>query len=301
MGTDQRRKGNTMETTLNGRATNNSSTNPVLVVDSYARGISIGKIDPAGKGLELQVDEGRRESSILLRSRYVMKSGEPLLDLERHLARLSARGELRRTTVVFGVTTDPFHPFDEKFATSMKFLEMFEKFSPGRLIIQTRSPLVVIGLPLLKRVRNTTCVTIGLETPSEDVRQRYTPDLPTVTERWKTVRALKRFGIRVGIQVSPMLPYGDWRKDAGDFAAELCEEADFISVKSLTQASRSSRPTNPIARKLEADRQFFWLRQDTHKPLEEAIRRIASEKLVHPAEVAMPNPQMALFGTNSGR
>jgi hypothetical protein len=85
MGTDQRRKGNTMETTLTGRATNNSSTNPVLVVDSYARGISIGKIDPAGKGLELQVDEGRRESSILLRSRYVMKSGEPLLDLERHL------------------------------------------------------------------------------------------------------------------------------------------------------------------------------------------------------------------------
>jgi hypothetical protein len=290
-----------MNTTTTSRTSGHSSTNPILVVDSYARGISIGKVDVAEKGLELQVDEERRDNSMLLRSRYVMKSGEPLLDLERHLARLSARGELRRTTVVFGVTTDPFHPFDEKFATSMKFLEIFERFVPGRLIIQTRSPLVVIGLPLLKKVRSTTCVTIGLETPNDDVRLRYTPDLPTVTERWKTVRALKRFGLKVGIQVSPMLPYGDWRADAGNFANELCEEADYISVKSIVQCAKNPRPSNLIARKLTADRQFFWLRQDTHRPLEEAIRQRAPEKLLHPAGVEMPNPQMALFGTTSGR
>ena len=205
---------------------------PILVVDSYARGISIGRIDPDGSGLELEMD-GERSSPMSLRSRYVMKQGEPLFDLERHLQRLSVRGELRRATVIFGVTTDPFHPFDEKFATSMKFLEIFERYAPGRLIIQTRSPLVVIGLPMLKKIKDSTFVTVGIETPLEEVSRRYTPDLPTVSERWKTIRALRRFGLKVGVQVAPILPYGDWRKDAHAFAEQVCREGDFVVVKSV--------------------------------------------------------------------
>lgn len=285
-----------MKERLEGRTTEARPAHPILVVDSYARGISIGKIDPQARGLTLRVEGESRDSALALRSRYVMKSGEPLLDLERHLGRLSARGELRRTTVVFGVTTDPFHPFDEKFATSMKFLEIFERYAPGRLIVQTRSPLVVIGLPILKKVRNTTIISIGIETPCEDTRQRYTPELPSVHERWKTIRALRRFGLRVGVQVSPMLPYGDWRNDAGAFAELLCKEADFISVQSVAQTSSTARPSSSIARKLSADRQFFWLRQDTHRPLVDAISRIDGGKLFHPAQREILDPQLALFG-----
>lgn len=285
-----------MKEIAEGRTQGARSSNPILVVDSYARGISIGKIDEQARGLTLRVEGESRDSSMALRSRYVMKSGEPLLDLERHLGRLSARGELRRTTVVFGVTTDPFHPFDEKFATSMKFLEIFERYAPGRLIVQTRSPLVVIGMPILKKVRETTLVAIGIETPSDGVRQRYTPDLPSVSERWKTIRALRRFGLKVGVQVSPMLPYGDWRNDAQAFAEALCKEADFVSVQSVAQTSGSPRPSSPIARKLSADRQFFWLRQDTHRPLVEAISRIDGGKLFHPAQKEILDPQLALFG-----
>jgi hypothetical protein len=280
------------------RAAVRSRNNPILVVDSYARGISIGRVGDTGAGFDLQVDGDRVEGAGLLRSRYVMQSGEPLGDLERHLTRLSSRGELRRTTVVFGVTTDPFHPFDEKFATSMKFLEMFERYSPGKLIIQTRSPLVVIGLPILKKVKNTTFVSIGIETPSDEVRQRYTPQLPSVSERWKTVRALKRFGLRVGIQVAPLLPYGDWRNDAQAFAEDLAAEAEWISVTSIAQAAGSARPSGVLARKLAADRQFFWLRADTQKPLSDALHRIAPEKVFHPATVELPDPQMMLFGSS---
>jgi DNA repair photolyase len=226
-----------------------------------------------------------------------MQAGEPLGDLERHLARLSSRGELRRTTVVFGVSTDPFHPFDEKFATSMKFLELFERYAPGKLIVQTRSPLIVIGLPVLKQVRNRTFVQIGLETPLEEIRLRYTPQLPTVSERWKTVRALKRFGFNVGIQVGPVLPYGDWRVDAAAFAEEIVAEADFVSVQSIADIAGGGRPNSPLARKLAADRQFFWLRADTSKPLLTALERLAPEKVYHPAEHAVPDRQMKLFGS----
>lgn len=279
-----------------GRPAPTKSPYPVLVVDSYSRGISIGRIDPNGPGLDLQI-EGEQKSSIPLRSRYVMRSGEPLADLERHLDRLSEKGELRRATVIFGVTTDPFHPFDEKFATSMKFLELFERYQPGRLVIQTRSPLVVIGIPMLKKARETTCVAIGIETPLEQISRRYTPDLPTVEERWKTVRALRRFGIRVGIQVSPILPYGDWRGSAKAFASELCENADFVSIRSIMQASGPGRANTPLARKLAQDRQFFWLRHDSHQPLVEAVQSVAEERLIHPATTAPADPQIQLFGS----
>lgn len=287
-----------MNELMTGRSSLTKSPYPVLVVDSYARGISIGRIDPAGSGLDLQI-EGERKNSIPLRSRYVMRSGEPLADLERHLSRLSEKGDLRRSTVIFGVTTDPFHPFDEKFATSMKFLELFDRYQPGKLIIQTRSPLVVIGLPVLKKARENTCVTVGIETPLEQIHRRYTPDLPTIEERWKTVRALRRFGIRVGIQVAPILPYGDWRGSAKAFASELCENADFVSIRSIMQASGPGRTNTPLARKLAQDRQFFWLRHDSHQPLVEAVQSIAQERLVHPAMMAPVDPQMKLFGTTS--
>jgi hypothetical protein len=278
------------------RSARRSSGDPVLVVDSYARGISIGRVGDDQERFDLQIEGDLKHSPGLLRSRYVMQSKEPLADLERNLERLSVRGELRRTTVIFGVTTDPFHPFDEKFATSMKFLEIFERFAPGKLIIQTRSPLIVIGLPILKRVKETTTVAIGLETPDEDIRQRYSPNLPSVSERWKTVRALKRFGLKVGIQVAPLLPYGDWRNDAEAFAEDLAAEADWISVTSISQAAGASRPSGMIARQLAADRQFFWLRADTHRPLVEAIQRIAPEKLFHPGFLELPDPQLRLFG-----
>jgi hypothetical protein len=269
---------------------------PILVVDSYARGISIGRAGGGEHNYQLQIEGNLKTGPGTLRSRYVMQAGEPLKDLERHLSKLSSRGELRRTTLVFGVTTDPFHPFDEKFATSMRFLELFERYAPGKLIIQTRSPLIVIGLPVLKRMRDNTYVQIGLETPLEDVRVRYTPELPTVSERWKTIRALKRFGFKVGAQVGPILPYGDWRADAGKFAEELAQAADFISVRSISDLAGGGRPAGALATKLAADRQFFWLRRDTSQPLVAALERIAPEKIYHPAELEIPDRQMVLFG-----
>jgi hypothetical protein len=274
-----------------------TSSRSILLVDSYAQGISLGAASTASpEGMELVLHEGDR-SSLKLRSRYLLNRGEPLADLERHLVKLSQRGDLRHTSVVFGVGHDPFHPFDEKFATSMRFLELFDRYVPGRLIIQTRSPLIVIGMPVLKRVREKTSILIGIETPHQDVAAKYTPHLPTIEERFKTVRALRRFGLHAGIQVGPILPYGDWRKDARAFAAALCTEADFLVVRSIAQMSDKARSASVAARMLAAERLFFWLRQDSHVPLTEAIRELAPEKLFHPSGLEVKDPQLSLFSS----
>jgi hypothetical protein len=38
------------------------------------------------------------------------------------------------------------------------------------------------------------------------------------------------------------------------------------------------------------------LRADSHRPLHDALSRVAPEKLFHPASVEMPDPQIQLFG-----
>jgi DNA repair photolyase len=234
---------------------------------------------------------------IRLRSRYALHKERPLYELERHLMRLSRQGVLRSAVIYFGTTTDPFFPFEGKFDASMKFLELFRRYTPGMLHVQTRSPLIVLALPVFKTLAKHVSVTIGLETALEESVQRYTPGLPRVEERLKTATALRKFGIEVALQVSPVLPYGDWRKDAGSFAELLNKHADYIFVNSDLD---SRQPTSKgagrdVARRLAADRKFHWLRPDASQPLVSELTRIAPQKLEKPKREQLGDRQMKIF------
>ena len=50
--------------------------------------------------------------------------------------------------------------------------------------------------------------------------------------------------------MASILPYGDWRHGAKAFASELCENADYVSIRSVMQASGPGRTNSPLARKL---------------------------------------------------
>src|SRR5690606_29138873 len=119
-------------------------------------------------------------------------------------------------------------------------------------------------------------------------------------ERLKAAAALRRFGIEVTIQVGPVLPCGDWRADAAEFATLLAENADYINLFPLTDGSektdRRIRGT-PLARKLAQDRKFHWLRRDSAEPLRDAIARIAPEKLVEPRRSQLEEKQLKIFAT----
>lgn len=270
-------------------------------VDSFARGIAFGQhrmekgSDPRDfYSLHLEDDT----ELLRLRSRYSLHKQEPLVELESHLVRLSKQGVLRTSAIYLGTTTDPFLPFEEKFDASMRFLELFQRYTPGLLTVQTRSPLVVIAMPVLKRLGKNAAVTIGIETPSEEMAQRYTPCLPRVEERLKTVRALRNLGIEVTIQVGPVLPYGEWRKDAQAFAELLANNADYIYVRPLTDGSeRAERRVkwSALGRKLSDDRKFHWLRPDTATPLISALEKIAPEKLKVPVRAQLQSRQMDMF------
>jgi hypothetical protein len=280
-------------------------------VDSFSNGIAFGQQklevgmdarDYLSLGLNDDQELGR------LRSRYLLHTEReqgvnPLHKLEQHLIRLSRQGILGRSQIYFGSSTDPFHPFDGKFDASMRFLELFKRYTPGLLVIQTRSPLLVIAMPVLRKMGRHVAVTIGIETPLDEVAQRYTPSLPRISERLKTARALRNFGIEVTLQVAPMLPYGDWRKDAPTFADLLIQNSDYIYVRPFADGSPGMErrlKANRIAQALARERKFHWLRPDAANPLITSIEVLAPNKLKMPEREQLKEAQIDLFSQKLG-
>jgi DNA repair photolyase len=273
----------------------------VYTVDSFANGIAFGQHrteedDDPRDVYGLRIDEDAE--MIRLRSRYTIHNEKPLYELERNLMRLSSQGVLGSSVIYFGTTTDPFHPFEGKFDASMKFLELFRRYTPGMLQVQTRSPLIVLALPVFKALGKHVAVTVGIETSDEASALRYTPQLPRLEERLKTAAALRRFGIEVCLQVSPILPYGDWKQDAEQFAQILVDHGDRIYIAPLTDGServeRQIRNT-VLAKKLAEDRKFYWLRPDSAVPLISAVEKLAPEKLSVPQREHLKSKQMEMF------
>ena len=270
-------------------------------VDSHADSIAFGqhKTLPGSDPRDVYALRLHDDGEVLkLRSRYSLHRDKPLYELGRHLMLLSQQGVLGSSIIYFGTMTDPFHPFEGKFDASMKFLELFLRYTPGMLCVQTRSPLIVLALPVFKTLGRHVAITIGIETPSEEAVLRFTPGLPRVEERLRTAEALRRFGVPVMLQVSPLLPYGDWRGDAGKFAELLCEHADGLYVRGLSNGTEQCErrlSTTTVAKKLAADRMFHWLRSDGANPLISEIEARAPEKLEPPAWRHLDSKQMEMF------
>jgi DNA repair photolyase len=200
--------------------------------------------------------------------------------------------------IVFGVMSDPFLPFQGKFDASMRFLELFQRYRPGLLSIQTRSPLLVIALPVLKRLGEHCSVTLGLETSDDESALRYTPSLPRVEERLKTARALRRFGVEVTLQVSPLLPYGRMEEDAPAFAELLCDHADYLLIEPIFSGPSKTwtkKRTPQYMRKMAAEQRFEWFRPDAANALLKEVSRRAPEKLQAPCREKLFEKQLGIF------
>ncbi len=72
-------------------------------------------------------------------------------------------------------------------------------------VIQTRGPLILRDLKLLKSVPNLR-VSFSVTTDREDIRILYEPHCAPVAERWHTIAELRKAGIDVYATLAPILP-----------------------------------------------------------------------------------------------
>jgi hypothetical protein len=218
--------------------------------------------------------------------------------LEQTLSQLRKDNLLDKAVFYFGTTVDPFSALNKKFNVTMSCLDLLQQYRPGLVVVQTRSPMVISGLALFKMMAPRVVVAMSVETRLESAVQRYTPGQPRIKDRLIGADGLRAQGIPVNLVASPLLPYGEYYRDAWEFAELLDKHADFISTGCLASGEpgeENQLRALPLARRLAADSKYRWLRPYAHRQLYYALKVVAPQKLRLPAHSYSSSSQLSLF------
>lgn len=110
----------------------------------------------------------------------------------------------KRGTVWLSGVCDPYQPLEEKYRLTRQCLEILAE-NRWPVVIQTRSPLVLCDLDLIRAARE---IEAGLSvtTADDEVRRRFEPLAPPIPERLRALGELHRSGVRTYAMIAPMLP-----------------------------------------------------------------------------------------------
>ncbi len=134
-----------------------------------------------------------------------------------------------RTSVIIGANKDPFIPFERKLDSTLRFIELLLSLPCTTIELQTRSPLVILAIPLLRPLTKQVVVTVALETL--DIRRHLAayPSLPRPNERLEAACTLRGLGVWTCIQASP--PAGE--QEISSYGRRISTAADEIRVVNI--------------------------------------------------------------------
>jgi DNA repair photolyase len=130
--------------------------------------------------------------------------------------------------VYLSSVTDPYLPAERSLELTRGILESLAPHQP-RLLVQTRGPLVVRDIDVLKRF-DAVRVNVSIPADSEEIRRVFEPKAPPLERRWDALAAAKSAGLAVGICVTPMLPLANpnaFVARLAAFAANVLVTQDF--------------------------------------------------------------------------
>lgn len=119
------------------------------------------------------------------------------------------RHKLHNQSLFLASATDPYQPLEREFRLTRKCLEVLLECSTTRVILHTRSPLVLQDLDLLKGFGSRLSVGLSIPTDDDTVRQVVEPKAPPIPSRWAAMERLSSAGIQVGISVAPLMMVAD--------------------------------------------------------------------------------------------
>lgn len=283
-----------------------SSSETIVCVNPYPNGITVSIHH--NKQEQTESPQQLKQYQFYLRfadtKDYQLPAGKQYLyrdnyiqGLEHHLSQLNKNGQLKSAVIYFGMVSDPYSNFHQKFHVTLACLQLFEQYQPKKLVIQSRSPMVISGLPAFKLLGKKAVVAIPVESRSESAIRRYTPGQPTIEQRLLAVKGLRAQGIEVNLVVGPLLPYGESTAHLKDFAKILAENADYITFGGLVEPGGEDLQLKnlTVVRKLIADNQLATLRPYSFKDLYLAVKELAPEKLIIPQDMDHVQSQLKLF------
>jgi DNA repair photolyase len=119
------------------------------------------------------------------------------------LLRVEIKKKKRGTVWVSGVC-DAYQPLEARYQVTWKCLQILIR-NDWPVVVQTRSPLVLRDLDLLKQGSD---VEVGLTITTADdaMRKLFEPHAPSINDRIKALDELHTAGIRTYAMIAPMLP-----------------------------------------------------------------------------------------------
>ncbi len=126
----------------------------------------------------------------------------------------------RRDRVWVSGVCDPYQPLEAKYQLTRQCLEILAQHD-WPVSIQTRSPLVLRDLDILKKGREFE-VGFSVTTADNNIRKLFEPAAPPISERIRALDELHRAGIRTFVMIAPMLP------GAEDLAELLAGKVDHV-------------------------------------------------------------------------
>lgn len=161
------------------------------------------------------------------------------------------RAKLEGKSIYMSPATDPYTPIEGRLGLTRSLLEEMASWtSPPRLVVQTRSPLVVRDFDLLAQFPHAR-VNMTITTDSEAVRRRFEGKCPSVRQRVDAARKVKVAGVKLGVCMTPLLPLDDTE----GFALQMASlSADSYVAQAFHQEEGGFRAnTRPMGKEIAGD------------------------------------------------
>lgn len=198
--------------------------------------------------------------------------------------------------VYMSSVTDPYLPAERSLQLTRGILEELVPHQP-RLLIQTRGPLVVRDIDVLRRFHSIR-VNMSIPTDSETVRQAFEPKAPPLERRWQALAEVRAAGLPVGICVTPTLPL----EDPDGFVERLVAfNPDVLVVQDFHDSHGGfGADTGRTARELLAN--LAWTEQEYFKFRDSLARKIKTyegEEGFFPPGAAVQHAPLSSQANNS--
>ena len=99
---------------------------------------------------------------------------------------------------------DPYQPLEAKYLLTRKCLEILAQYE-WPVIIQTRSPLVLQDIDILKKAHHFQ-VGFSITTADDNIRKLFEPNAPSIKDRVTALDVLHQAGIKTYAMIAPILP-----------------------------------------------------------------------------------------------
>lgn len=161
------------------------------------------------------------------------------------------RRPLLDKTIYISSVTDPYQPIERQLELTRALLIELANYHRVRVVIQTRSPLVVRDIDVLEQF-DYARVNMTVTTDDEEVRKAFEPLCPSNDQRLDAIATVAAAGVETCITMTPLLPL----RDALSFAQRLAATGVQRFVVQDFHASRSRfvAGTGAVARRLLAER-----------------------------------------------